>query len=103
MSGFVGKFGDKRRAVALARLEEEMVSQSSMVVRRLGRGRGGEISYHRALSAAEVTAAEIVECLSGRAGKTPGFLIHAAVAIEADEETVLGLVDAANTAGLSIS
>lgn len=129
MSDFAGRFGDKRRAAALARLEEEMVRQSSVVVRRLGKDRGGELSYHRALSAGEVTAAEIVECLSmragraavgrrivvaqdttevnfpgdcrkrlgpaGRTGKTPGFFMHAAVAIEADEETVLGVVDAA--------
>jgi hypothetical protein len=128
MSIFVGKFGDKRRAAALARLEEEMVRQSSVVVRRLGKDRGGEMSFHRALSAAEVTTQGIMECLSrrpgraaigrrivvaqdttevnfpgdsrkrlgpaGRTGKTPGFFIHAAVAIEADEETVLGLVDA---------
>jgi hypothetical protein len=129
MSDFAGRFGDKRRAAALARLEAEMISQSSVVIRRLGKDRGGEMSYHRALSASEVTAAEIVECLSGRAGrvaagrrivvaqdttevnfpgdsrkrlgpagrtgKTAGFFLHAAVAVEADEETVLGVVDAA--------
>jgi hypothetical protein len=31
---------------------------------------------------------------AGRDGKTPGFLMHAAVAVDADTEAVLGLVDA---------
>jgi hypothetical protein len=31
---------------------------------------------------------------AGRTGKTPGFFMHAAVAVEADEEAVLGLVEA---------
>ncbi len=129
MNDFVGRFGDKRRPWALARLEQAMVSQSSVVVRRLGDDRAGEMSAHRVLSASAVTAGGIVECLAqrtaraakarrvvvaqdttevnfpghsrkqlgpaGRTGKTPGFFIHAAVAIDADDEAVLGLVDAA--------
>lgn len=31
---------------------------------------------------------------AGRTGKTPGFFIHAAVAVDADDEAVLGLVEA---------
>jgi hypothetical protein len=129
MSGFAGLFGDKRRRLALARLEQAMVAQSSVVVRRLGGDRAGEMSAHRVLSAPAVTACEIVESVAGRTaeavagrrvvvaqdttevnfpgrrggqlgpagrtGKTPGFFIHAAVAIDADDERVLGLVDAA--------
>ena len=128
MSDFEG-FGDKRRPLVLSRLEQAMVSQSSVVVRRLGKDRAGEMSAHRVLSAEDVTAAGIVECLSrrtarasrghrvvvaqdttevnfpghsrkrlgaaGRTGKTPGLFIHAAVAISADDEMALGLVDAA--------
>jgi hypothetical protein len=129
MGDFAGSFGDKRRSVVLARLEQAMVAQSSVVVRRLGEDRAGEISAHRVLSAAAVTAAGIVECVArrtasavagrrivvaqdtteanfpgrrrktlgpaGRTGVTPGFFIHAAVAIDAADEAVLGLVEAA--------
>jgi hypothetical protein len=129
LSDFEGRFGDKRRAPALARLEQAMISQSSVVVRRLGDDRAGEISAHRVLSVSRVTAAGIVECISrrtarasvgrrvvvaqdttevnfpghsrkrlgpaGRTGKTPGFFIHAAVVVDADAETMLGMVDAA--------
>jgi hypothetical protein len=128
MNDFAGYFGDKRRPKALARLEEAMVTYSSVVVRRLGEDRAGELSAHRVLSAPAVTAAGIVECLgqraarasagrrvvvaqdttevnfpghkrkrlgpAGRTGKTPGFFIHAAVVVDADEEKVLGLLDA---------
>lgn len=129
MGGFEGAFGDKRRSAVLALLEEAMVSQSSVVVRRLGEDRAGEMSAHRVLSAAAVTPAGIVDCLArrtaaavtgrrivvpqdtsevnfpgrrrkslgpaGRTGVTPGFFVHAAVAVDADDEAVSGLVDVA--------
>jgi hypothetical protein len=128
MGDFDGVFGDKRRSAALASLEEAMVAQSSVVVRRLGADRAGEISAHRVLSSPEVTPAGIVSCVAlrtaaavvgrrivipqdttevnfpgrqrkglgpaGRTGATPGFYIHAAVAVDADDEAVLGMVDA---------
>jgi Transposase DDE domain len=128
MSIFDGRFGDKRRGAALALLEEAMVSQSSVVVRRLGEDRAGEMSAHRVLSAPQVSAGGITKCFAertasavsgrrivvpqdttevnfpgrrrsrlgpaGRTGKTPGFFIHAAVAVDADDEAVLGLVEA---------
>jgi hypothetical protein len=128
MSIFAGRFGDKRRAAALALLEEAMVSQSSVVVRQLGEDRAGEMSAHRVLSAPQVSAGGIAECFAertasavsgrrivvaqdttevnfpgrrraslgpaGRTGKTPGFFIHAAVAVDAEDEAVLGLVEA---------
>src|SRR5260221_414896 len=50
-----------------------MISQSSVVVRRLGDDRAGEISAHRVLSAARVTAAGIVEWISRRTARAvPG-------------------------------
>lgn len=128
MSEFDGAFGDKRRAGVLSRLQEAMVTQSSVVVRRLGEDRAGEMAAHRVLSAEAVTSGEIVDCLAqgtaarsfgrrivvaqdttevnfsgrkksqlgpaGRTGKTPGFYVHAAVAIDADDEAVLGLMAA---------
>ena len=129
MDEFESCFGDKRRPLALARLAEAMVRHSSVVVRRLGETRAGEMSAHRVLSASAVKAEAIADCLgrrtgraaagrrvvvaqdttevnfpghsrkqlgpAGRTGKTPGFFIHAAVAVDADDEQVLGLVDAA--------
>src|SRR5258708_2970007 len=50
MGDFEGSFGDKRRSVVLARLEQAMVAQSSVIVRRLGEDRAGEISAHRVLA-----------------------------------------------------
>jgi hypothetical protein len=128
MSDFSGAFGDKRRSAVLVSLEGAMVAQSSVVVRRLGEDRAGEISAHRALSAPEVTSEGIIACVArrtatavagrriviaqdttevnfpgrlrkglgpaGRTGATPGFYIHAAIAVDAEDETVLGLVDA---------
>jgi Transposase DDE domain len=128
MGDFDGAFRDKRRSAVLASLEEAMVTQSSVVVRRLGEDRAGEISAHRALSSPEVTPTGIVACVAGRTaaavagrriviaqdttevnfpgrvrkglgpagrtGATPGFYIHAAIAVDAEDEAVLGLVDA---------
>lgn len=128
MTDFSGCFGDRRRPLAVARLEEAMVSQSSVVVRRLGADRAGEMSAHRVLSAGAVTVEAIVGCVArqtaaaaagrrvvvaqdtmevnfpghhrkrlgraGRLGTTPGFFLHGAVAIDAADETVLGLVEA---------
>lgn len=128
MGGFDGSFGDKRRSLVLAQLEDAMVAQSSVVVRRLGEDRAGEMSAHRVLSSPDVTPAGIMACLgrrtaalvagrrivvpqdttevnfpgrafrglgpAGRTSVTPGFFIHAAVAVDADDETVLGPVEA---------
>jgi hypothetical protein len=128
MGEFDGMFGDKRRAAGLARLQEAMVAQSTVVVRRLGEDRAGEMSIHGVLQAPQVKAAKIVECLArrtavaatgrrvvvaqdttevnypghrrkrlgpaGRRGQTPGFFLHAAVAIDAGDEAVLGVVAA---------
>lgn len=128
MSEFAAAYGDKRRAAAVGRLYGAMVEQSSVVIRKLGVDRGGELSAHRALASDRVTPAETVSCLArstaaavagrrivaaqdttevnfpgrqprglgpaGRQGKTPGFFIHATVAVDADADAVLGLVDA---------
>jgi hypothetical protein len=132
MSAFVGAYGDRRRAAAVARLYGAIVEQTSLVIRKLGADRGGELAAHRVLSSPRVTPAETLDCLTrptaqavagrrivaaqdttevnfrgrqsrglGPAGNrdprrapTPGFFIHATVAVDADEDTVLGLVDA---------
>ena len=128
MDVFEGAYGDKRRAAAISRLRERIVSRQSLVVRQLGGDRAGELAAHRALDSCHVTPGETVRrvarrtaaaCVgrrvvvaqdttevnfpgrqprglgrAGRTGETPGFLIHAAVAVDADSEAVLGLVDA---------
>ena len=128
MDVFAGAYGDKRRAAAMTRLSDRIVTCGSLVVRELGGDRKGEISAHRVLDSAHVTPGETVECVArrtaaacvgrrvvvaqdttennyfgarsrglggaGRGGTTPGFFIHAAVAVDADTEAMLGLVDA---------
>lgn len=127
--GTIGAFGDVRRAARGAWLFERIVATGSLVLRKVGGDRAGEMAAHRFLDAPQVSAGEIVETLarrtgeacrgrrvivaqdtteinfSGRArarrrlgpagdGQTPGFFVHAAVAIDAVDEAVVGLMDA---------
>ena len=133
MEEFAGAFGDLRRADAVSRLYRSIVDQSSVVVRKVGVNRAGEMSAHRALSSPRVTPEETLGCLarataSAAAGRrivvaqdttevsfagrqsrglgpaglrdarrgdpAPGFYIHAAVAVDADADAVLGLAHA---------
>jgi len=132
MSEFAGAYGDKRRAAAMARLYDAVVERNSLVIRKLGVDRRGELAAHRVLSSPRVTPIETLGCLTsataravsgrrivavqdttevnfpgrqsrglGPAGNrghrqqsAPGFFIHATVAVDADEDAVLGLVDA---------
>jgi hypothetical protein len=126
----IGEFGDARRAARGAWLFERIVAIGSLVLRKVGGDRAGEIAAHRFLDSPQVSADEIIATLSrrtgercqgqrivvaqdtteinfsGRAGarrglgpagdgKTPGFFLHAAVAIDAADEAVVGLLDAA--------
>jgi hypothetical protein len=126
----IGGFQDARRAERGAWVFDRIVSMGSLVLRRIGGDRAGEIAVHRFLSAPEVTAEEIVATLGARTGaqcrglrvvaaqdtteinfsgrdrarrglgpagdgRTPGFFIHGVVAIDADAEAVIGLLDAA--------
>lgn len=129
MSVFLGAYGDKRRAAAVGRLQDGMVAQSSVVVRRVSGRRAGEMSAHRVLSSPEVRPEATIGCYARRtgaiaagrrvvaaqdttecnfpgrrnsrlgpagcAGDTPGFFIHAMIAVDATDEAVLGVVDAA--------
>jgi hypothetical protein len=128
--GSIGAFGDARRAARGAWLFDRIVATGSLVLRKIGGDRAGEIAAHRFLDSPQVSAGEIIETLarrtaeagrgrrlvvaqdtteinfSGRArarrglgpagdGKTPGFFLHAAVAIDAADEAVVGLLEAA--------
>lgn len=64
MSEFAGAFGDRRRAAAMQRVFAGIVERQSVVIRKVGGDRGGELSAHRVLSSAEVTPEETLSCLS---------------------------------------
>jgi Transposase DDE domain len=126
----IGEFGDVRRAERGAWLFDRIVATGSLVLRKVGGDRAGEMAAHRFVDSHAVTPEEIVETLgtrtgercqgrriiavqdtteinfSGRArarrglgpagdGKTPGFFMHAVVAVDRDDEAVVGLLDAA--------
>ena len=125
----IGEFADARRRARGAWLFERVVSTGSLVLRRIGGNRAGEVAVNRFLSSPEVSAEEIVATVGCRTGErcrgrrivaaqdtteinfsgrdrarrglgaagdgsTPGFFIHSLVAIDADEEAMLGLLDA---------
>jgi len=64
--GALGGFGDVRRAAMGTRLIERVMETGSLVVRKLGRDRAGEIAIHWFLSAASVTCGEMVATLAAR-------------------------------------
>jgi hypothetical protein len=125
----IGYFGDLRRARAGAILFERVVTTGSLVMRKVGGDRAGELLGHRFLRSADVTPQEIVETVGRRTaaacagrrivaaqdtteinfkgrdrrreglgpagdGETPGFFCHALVAIDAEDEALLGVVHA---------
>lgn len=132
MTGFegIGEFGDRRRAERGAWLFDRIVATGSLVLRKVGGDRAGEMAAHRFMASRAVSAQEIIQTLgsrtgercrgrriiavqdtteinfSGRArarrglgpagdGKTPGFFMHAVVAVDRDDDAVVGLLDAA--------
>ena len=62
----VGYFGDQRRQRRGAKLFEQIVARSSLVQRRVGGDRAGEIAMDRFLGCPEVTKEEILQTLSQR-------------------------------------
>jgi len=125
----IGYFGDVRREQAGAILLERVVATGSLVLRKVGGDRAGELSAHRFLGSSHVTPEEILQTAGRRTaaacaarrivavqdtteinfkdrhlrreglgpagdGKTPGFFCHAMVAIDAEDEALLGVVHA---------
>jgi hypothetical protein len=121
--------GDVRVAARGEWLLERMIATGSVVVRKLGGTRAGEMAVHRFLSSPYVSVSSIVQTLAARTaaaasgrrivaiqdtseinfkdraagrrgfgpagnGRDPGFFLHPVVAVDADSETVLGLVGA---------
>ncbi len=64
--GELGYFGDARRAAVGTTLIERVMETGSLVVRKLGGDRAGEMALHRFLAAPSVTTVEIVETLAVR-------------------------------------
>jgi hypothetical protein len=62
----LGGFGDARRAAAGAFVLERVVATGSLVVRRLGGDRAGEMTVHRFLSSPAVRVGEIIETAAAR-------------------------------------
>ncbi len=126
----IGTFGDLRRAERGAWLFERVVSNGTLVQRRIGGDRAGELAAHRFFGCPAVTTEEIVSTLCDRTGLGCagrriiavqdtteinfrgrdkarrglgrggdgvglGFFIHGMVAIDAEDEAVVGLLDAA--------
>jgi hypothetical protein len=64
-AGALGYFGDARRAAVGTALIERVTATGSLVVRKLGETRAGELAIHRFLSAPSVTCQEMLETLAG--------------------------------------
>jgi Transposase DDE domain len=62
----IGGFGDARRAAVGAFFLERVIETGSLVVRRIGGDRAGEMAVHRFLSSAAVQVSEIVETVAAR-------------------------------------
>jgi len=121
-------FGDIRLDRRGDAITEQIVATGSLVLRRFGGGRSGELAAARFLASSKVTPEAIIDLhatrtaaaaqgrrivavqdttevnFSGRDrsrrglgpggdGKSLGFFIHATVAVDADSETLLGVLD----------
>src|ERR1039458_1908454 len=64
--GALGYFGDARRAAVGTELLERVTATGSLVIRKLGETRAGELAIHRFLSAPSVTCNEMLGTLAGR-------------------------------------
>jgi hypothetical protein len=65
-AGVLGYFGDARRAAVGTELFERVTATGSLVIRKLGDTRAGELAIHRFLAAPSVTCWEMLETLAGR-------------------------------------
>jgi Transposase DDE domain len=65
-TGALGYFGDVRRAAVGTELIERVTATGSLVIRKLGETRAGELAIHRFLSAPSVTCREMLGTLAER-------------------------------------
>ena len=130
MRGYeMGSFGDARLGSRFDWMLDRIVSTGSVVLRRFGQDRAGELAAHRFLDNDRIEVEEIISTLSERVGarcagrriiavqdtteinfsgrdrgrtglgaggngEALGFFIHPVIAIDRDDEAVVGLVDA---------
>jgi ribosomal protein S11 len=122
-------FGDIRLDRRGASVTQQIVATGSLVLRRIGGGRDGEVAAGRFLASPKVTAQAIIDSHSARTqaaaqgrrivaiqdttevnfsgrdrsrkglgpggdGKSLGFFMHAVVAVDAQSEELVGIVDA---------
>lgn len=122
-------FGDIRLDRRGAAVTQQIVATGSLVLRRFGGGRDGEVAAGRFLASPKVTVEAIIDTHSTRTqaaaqgrrivavqdttqvnfsgrdrsrkglgpggdGKSLGFFLHAVVAVDADREDLVGVVDA---------
>jgi hypothetical protein len=64
-AGALGYFGDARRAAVGTELLERVTATGSLVIRRLGATRAGELAIHRFLSAPSVSCREMLATVAG--------------------------------------
>jgi hypothetical protein len=64
-AGALGYFGDARRAAVGTELLERVTASGSLVIRKLGATRAGELAIHRFLSAPSVSCREMLATLAG--------------------------------------
>lgn len=64
--GALGYFGDARRAATGTELIDRVMATGSLVIRKLGVDRAGEIAIHRFLSAPSVSCTEMLQTLGSR-------------------------------------
>src|SRR3954463_4656592 len=70
-TGALGYFGDARRAAVGTELIERVTATGSLVIRKLGETRAGELAIHRFLSAPSVTCQEMLGTLPGAPSRRP--------------------------------
>src|SRR5688572_23303488 len=122
-------FGDIRLDRRGETVTEQIVATGSLVLRRFGGGRDGEMAAGRFLASPKVTPEAIIDTRAARTqaaaeglrivaiqdttevnfsgrdrsrkglgpggdGKSLGFFIHATVAVDADSEALIGILDA---------
>ena len=63
-AGALGYFGDARRAAVGTELLERVTASGSLVIRKLGATRAGELAIHRFLSAPSVSCREMLATLA---------------------------------------
>ena len=77
-TGALGYFGDARRAAVGTELIERATATGSLVIRKLGATRAGELAFHRFLAAPSVTCAEMRQTLGQLPHLSPGAVMKPA-------------------------